>query len=213
MRRTQGIACALTAVLTAASAQATFVHFDFNAISVSAGEAFGGTDHTGSLELSSSAGSALSAIEIDGESQAVTGDLGSLTGEIVLSGGAVAGGWIRFQDETGAEYYALIGDTAGSVNTQAGNGFRIDGLTSDGAFMDLDAGNQFAGVDLFAGEQFFGEPLMLDGSFLLHGFGPGESGFDGLVDLDVYASIDVPSPGPAALAMAAFGISGTRRRR
>ena len=59
MRATYGCVCALSAGLFAASAQATFVHFDINAISVDAGEAFNGESHSGTLELSLGANSSL----------------------------------------------------------------------------------------------------------------------------------------------------------
>ena len=213
MRATYGIACALTAALaTAGAAQATFVHFDLNSIMVDAGENFDGTTHTGTLNLSMSADSILNAIEVDNVSQALSGDVATLDGEIVLVNGQVAGGFISFTADNGEEYLATISGNAGRVNTQAGLGYRIDGLTNSGLLDGLIDGSSFAGANLSADLKEF-DPVNLDGSFLLHGFGPDANGFDGLVDLDVYFEMAVPAPGPAALGFAAAGIAGVRRRR
>lgn len=132
MRATYGCVCALSAGLFAASAQATFVHFDINAISVDAGEAFNGESHSGTLELSLGANSSLNAIEVDGANTAVSEALGSLDGEVILLNGQVIGGFIAFTAQDGSEYIATIGSGAGAVDQQAGRGFRVDGLTHDG---------------------------------------------------------------------------------
>jgi len=210
MVSTHGMACAVATLGLAASAQGTFVHFDLNSISVFAGESFDGVTHTGSLELASDANSSLNAIEIESESQAMSGGLDMLEGRIDLVGGEVVGGFIRFADTAGAAYLASIGDGAGRLNTQAGVGYRVDGLTHDGAFLDLGAGASFAGVSLVDG----GAPaqlIRLDGSFLLHGFGPDAFGADNDVNIDLYAQ--VPAPGPATLALGAAGLTFSRRRR
>ena len=213
MRASHSIACAVAAATLAGSAHATFIHFDINAITVSAGDDFSGLNHTGTLVLASSADSDLTAIELDSVSQSMAGSLGMLEGEIELSSGTVAGGWLRFSDQNGAEYFAVIEATAGSINTQAGLGFRIDGLTDSGVFSDLMNGESFAGVDLFPPSKMLAEEILLDGSFLLHGFGPGQDGFDGTVDIDIYADVPVPAPGPSALVLTAAGLAGSRRRR
>jgi len=210
MGSTQGLACAIAVLTATASAQATFIHFDLNSISVFAGEGFDGETFTGRLELASDGTSSLNAIEIDSESQSMTGGLAGLEGEIDLVGGAVVGGFIRFADTAGAAYLAQIGDDAGRINPQAGNGFRVDGLTQEGAFLNLGDGSSFAGVSLLEA----GSPsqlVLLNGSFLLHGFGPDDLGVDNDVNIDVYA--EVPAPGPATLALAATGLTLTRRRR
>jgi len=213
MRATYGLACALTTAIAAASAQATFIHFDLNAITVSAGEAFDGETHSGTLVLGASAVSSLNAIELDGVSTALSDGLGSMSGEIVLLNGAVLGGYIAFTADDGAEYIATIASGAGAVDTQAGRGFRVDGLTETGVLDNLSLnGTSFAGVDI-SKMLPMGDPVILDGSFLLHGYGPDAGGFDGFVDLDVYADAPVPSPGPAALALTAACLGGTRRRR
>lgn len=212
MRATYGLACALVAGLSAASAQATFIHFDINAISVDAGEAFDGESHSGTLDLSASADSSLNAIELDGVGHALGAGLNALDGEIVLLNGQVIGGYIAFTAGDGAEYLATIGSGAGAVDTQAGRGFRVDGLTHDGLLDNLVGGTSFAGVNV--GKMVpLGEPILLDGSFLLHGYGPNGDGLDGFVDLDVYADAPVPAPGPAALGVCAVALGGTRRRR
>ncbi len=213
MRATYGLACALTAGITAASAQATFIHFDLNAITVSAGEAFNGESHSGTLVLGASAVTSLNAIELDGVSTALSEGLSAMSGEIVLLNGQVLGGFIAFTADDGAEYIATIGGGAGAVDTQAGRGFRVDGLTNNGLLDNLSAnGTSFAGVDI-AKMLPMGDPVILEGSFLLHGYGPNGSGFDGFVDLDVYADAPVPAPGPMALALSAACLGGARRRR
>lgn len=212
MRITHGIACALTAAFATAGAQATFIHFDLNAITVDAGENFDGATHTGTLVLGVGDDSVLSAIEVDSVSQPLSGDMATLVGEIVLVNGQVAGGFISFTADDGAEYIASINGGAGQVNTQAGLGFRIDGLTNSGLLDNLVGGTDFAGANLTSNNKPF-DPTNLAGSFLLHGFGPDANGFDGLVDLDLFIQIPVPAPGSAALAFTAAGIAGVRRRR
>jgi len=211
MRATYGCVCALTAGVLAGSAQATFIHFDINAISVDAGEAFNGESHTGTLDLSMGANSSLNAIDLDGQNTAVSESLGSLDGEVILLNGQVVGGFIAFTAQDGSEYIATIGSGVGAVAHQAGRGFRVDGLTHDGVMDDLVDGTMFAGVDISKMIPF--EPIMLDGSFLLHGFGPNAFGLDPTVDIDIYADAPVPSPGPAALALGAGILGGSRRRR
>ncbi len=213
MRATHGIACALTAALaTAGAAHATFIHFDLNSIMVDAGENFDGTTHTGTLDLSMTVNSVLEAIEVDNVSQSLSGDVATLDGEIVLVNGQVAGGFISFTADNGEEYLATISGNAGQVNTQAGLGYRIDGLTHSGLLDDLIGGFSFAGANLSTNIKTF-DPINLDGSFLLHSYGPDANGLDGLVDIDIYTQIAVPAPGPAALGFAAAGIAGVRRRR
>lgn len=212
MRATYGLACALVAGLAAASAQATFIHFDINTISVDAGEAFDGESHSGTLDLSASANSSLNAIELDGVNHTLSAGLNSLDGEIVLLNGQVIGGFIAFTAGDGAEYIATIGGGAGAVDAQAGRGFRIDGLTQDGLLDNLSGGTSFAGVDVTKMIPL-DDPIQLTGSFLLHGFGPDAGGFDGFVDIDVYADAPVPAPGAATLGLCAAVLGGSRRRR
>lgn len=211
MRCMHGIACALFAGLTATSTQATFVHFDVNAIEATALQGFSGTTHSGIISLSGGPRTVLSSVEVDSINHTHVPTVSSFTGEIVLDHGLVVGGWFRLVAISGETYEALIGDDDGRVNTQAGAGFRIDGLTHAGFFTDLVDGEMFAGVDVNPGFKLSTMPMV--GSFLLHGFSPDAQGFDRLVDLDLYLAPAVPSPGPAALALVGVGLASHRRRR
>jgi hypothetical protein len=207
----QGLACALVAGLVATAANGSFLHFDLNGVGARAGEAFDGATHTGVIELFMPLGAHLNTLERDGVSLATTGSLASLSGEIRLTAGVVTGGFVEFAMDLGEAYAATIVDGSGAVNTQAGAGFRIDGLTEGGGFAGLIGGETFAGATVMDPSKS-GTTLPMDGSFLLHGFGPDASGWDGLVDLDIYAQAIVPAPGAGALAL--FGLAlGNRRKR
>ena len=188
-------------VALAGAAQGQMLQIDLNSLTADAGGSFGGTSHTGTLAFFADANSALVGILIDGVAQTVTGDLGALQGTIELVNGVVVGGGFVIDATDGTQYLASIVGGSGRVNTQAGQGYRIDGLTFAGAFN----GPSFAGVDVSAwsGNQ-------LDGSFLLHGYGPDGNGLDSTVELDSW--VVVPTPASATL-LALGGFLAARRRR
>lgn len=166
--------------------------------------AFGGTTHTGRLSMSHDANSVLAGVLLNGVNQPLFSTLASFSGEILLTGGFVTGGSFSVANVDGTSYTASIVSGIGRVRTQAGQGFRIDGLTFQGLF----SGALFAGVDV---SPFFSvQPLF--GSFLHFAFSPNAAGRDADADIDIFATI--PLPGPAALAGAGLlGLAGVRRRR
>lgn len=182
-----------------------------------ASSAFGGTTHTGSISISHDADSVINSVGIVGGSSFASGangwSISSFTGSILLSAGAVTGGSFSLTVmHTGGEtdsYAASIVSGAGSVNTQAGQGFSIDGLTFVGTFTDGLANGMFAGFDI---TPFLVANGGLTGSFLNFAFNPDAFGFDGESDLDVF--INIPLPTSAGLAVCGLaGLAAVRRRR
>jgi len=172
------------------------------------------TSSTGTIALVDDSNTSLADILKDGASQTLTGTLKDFTGSITLSGGSVTGGSFSVEaydvGSAGSSktYTASIKSSSGSVNTQAGQGFTIDGLTFSGLF----SGTSFAGVDVTPWDS--NEPL--DGSFLEFAFNPSSTtGVDNDADVDLY--VLVPLPVPALLAASLFGVVGGagwwRRRR
>lgn len=194
------------ALSSAASAGITVFQADVNTLSATAGGPFGGTSHTGAVNFTHNASSSLAGLTIAGVPQAFTGVLQSMAGQIQLLNGQVQGGFFDLFLTDGSSMHSTI-DTlgGGQVNTQAGQGFRIDGLSSSVSFANLVGGTHFGGVNV---GQFGPGPW--DGSFLAFAFSPNASGVDDNTDIDLYAA--VPTPGAAAL-MGIAGLSMARRRR
>ena len=207
--RTQSRVVAVLAILAATgSAQAGILQFDLNSLSSQArgpggGNApFNGVNHTGAVVLASTANSTLAEILIDGASQNIAqGQLQSFSGTINLANGMVMGGGISFTLTGGETFTAQIQSGVGQVNTQAGQGFRIDGLLTNVAL----SADPFGGVSV---TPFFNaQPL--EGAFLNFAFSPNANGFDPVTSLDIFVV-----PGPATGAVFALGgVFGLRRRR
>jgi len=146
--------------------------------------------YTGSITMSDDADSELAGILIDGGNQAISGELMSFTGQIDFVNGFVDGGWfdIEVLEDDGTTinvYSAVIDDSEGRINDQAGQGFSIDGLTHTGTFTSA----TFSGVDIT--DWFEDQPL--PGSFLKFQFEPGEAigrGTKGMLQ-DTDTDIDV----------------------
>ena len=83
----------------------------------------------------------------------------------------------------GSTFNAKIQNGFGQVNTQAGQGFRIDGLLTGATFST----DPFAGVSITP--WFSAQPL--DGAFLNFSFNPNANGFDMDTDIDIYL---IPAP-------------------
>ncbi len=166
--------------------------------------AFGGTTHTGRLLLSHDANSVLAGVLLNGMNQTLSSTLASFSGDILFAGGFVSGGSFTVTNVDGSSYSASIVAGIGRIRTQAGQGFRIDGLTFQGLF----SGPLFAGVNV---SPFFSvQPLF--GSFLHFAFSPNAAGRDADADIDIFATI--PLPTSAGLAGAGLlGLAGIRRRR
>lgn len=206
-----GAAVGLSATVMAT----TTVQIDINGLStqsqVAAGgggwsnAAFGGTTHTGRLVLSHDGNSVLAGVSINGQMQPLSSTLASFAGTILLNAGVVSGGSFTATNADGTSYSASIVSGVGRVRTQAGQGFRIDGLTFQGLF----SGPLFAGVNV--GPFFSVQPLF--GSFLHFAFNPNATtGLDSDADIDIFASIPLPTSAPLAGA-GLLGLAGVRRRR
>lgn len=189
------------------SAQAGFqtLQLDINSMVADAGGPFDGTTHTGEVDFSADGTTSLVSISTDGQGQAVTGSLMNLSGSVMLDNGQVTGGDFSVVLDDGASFTASIVNGEGEVDTQAGQGFQINGATFSGEFQNLAGGSMFAGVDvspLVGAEPF-------NGAFIIHSYQP-KDGLDNDVNLDLFQF--VPTPGGAAL----FGLAGlaaARRRR
>jgi len=212
MRSTYALS-AVAVALAAGAANAGVMQLDINGIQVRTGGAFDGVTHTGTLTITKATTGTLLDILVDNQS---TGGapLSDFGGEIELVNGNVVGGFLSATDGDGDTYFATIGDEGGRVNTQAGRGFRIDGLTFSGVFFTNTGerglpGMMFGNVNVAEvfGSRAFDESL--EGSFLLTSFSPDANGIDPRADIDVFI---VPTPGTAALAGLA-GLAVIRRKR
>lgn len=206
MKITNAVAVSVASALVSAGASAGISLFqtDINTLTASSNGPFGGTTHTGVVTFAMNNATTLAAVRFDGVPQAVTPGvaLAGLTGQINLVNGFVQGGSLSILVNDGSSYAATIAGGVGRVNVQAGQGFRIDGLTFSGVFTLVN--NAFAGVVL----PFPAGPW--DGSILLSAFNPNANGVSTRSNLEVYA--DVPTPGGVALVGAA-ALVGLRRRR
>ena len=166
------------------------------------------TTYTGSITMNDGPLSDLAGILCDGVPFAVTGSLNDFTGSIDFVNGQVAGGSFTVEVvETGGEintYSAQIASGIGAINTQAGQGFQIDGLTFAGMF----SSGTFAGVDV--SRWFEAQPL--PGSFLTFQFEPNADGVDTDTDIDIFVVVPLPAGGAIA-SVALIGLAGVRRRR
>ena len=207
-------ATVLAAACGVASAQ-NVLQLDINGMGVQARDsagvasAFGGTSHTGSVQLffvPAITGIAEVALRVPPGpflNQNFNGSLTSLVGTINLVNGFVMGGSLNV-GVNGAgpdpdSYNTLIVPNSGQVKTFVGGGFTIEGLTFNGLFDDASFGNvNVAG---------FGAPL--PGSFLQFNFAPAANGA-GFADVDVF--VVAPAPGTLGL-IAGAGLLAARRRR
>ena len=201
---------AAAACAFAASAQAnSLLQIDLNSLTATASSAGFSTSFTGTISLSHDGDSTLNGIKINGVDQTIGAGfvLSSLTGSITTVGGTVTGGSFSvsvFDGFTTDTYSASITSGSGSINTQAGQGFTIDGLTFSGLF----SSTSFAGVDVTLWDS--NEPL--SGSFLNFAFDPGTGTTDSDADLDVFVVVPLPASGGLCLA-GLLGLAGARRRR
>ena len=196
---------AIVAAIPACFASATSVlQIDVNGLTVDAGGVFGGKTHTGALNITIDANSTLNAIKINGGDVGFAGTITNFMGVINLDNGAVTGGSL-FVEVNGVDTYsALISGAEGAVNSQAGQGFMIDGLTFQGFF----SGPTFAGVDVSS--WFTSQPLI--GSFLQFAFSPNASGVDTDTDIDIFILVPLPT-GAGLAATGLLGLAAIRRRR
>ena len=219
------IGAATAAILTAGTAASadTVLHMDINSVRAQAmtpggiGSAFGGLNHTGSVDFSFDATSSImAAIDIqDGNNNPINqnfnGSLVNFTGTINLSSGMVTGGNLAVSINGGDSYTADITPGVGAVSNYVGGGFKIEGLTFNGHFTDANFGN--VNVTPWFNAQSLGGLL---GSFLQFNFTPDENGFS-FADIDLFVNAQVvplPPAGWAGLAtMAGVMVAGYIRRR
>lgn len=201
------LGCALAATAVASSADAAMIMtLDINsASSTFVGEGAFGVDATGTVTITEDADTTLVGVGVDGVWSVPTSALESLMGTIELVNGVVVGGSFQVTLMDGSIYSAVVTNSSGDANTQAGQGFQTDGLTNTGMFSSLPA-NSFAGIDVTE----FSLPGGVIGSFLHFAFSPNAQGVDVGSDLELYIT-SIPAPGAGALL--AFGLFATRRRR
>ncbi|MBL8764900.1 MAG: hypothetical protein JNM07_11585 [Phycisphaerae bacterium] len=172
------------------------------------------TTFTGTVNVTDDANARIAGLILNGLDQGV-GPISSANFDFLLTitlvNGGVTGGSISVatMDNT---YSASILPGSGTIKTQAGQGFQIDGLTFNGNFTGMglagSPGNTtVVGVDISA--FMVGYPLV--GSFLNFAFSPNSSGTDANADVDLY--VQVPLPGAACLGLVGMGIVAGRRRR
>lgn len=198
-------AAAVLGASGAASAVPLELFIDINTLTATwagaGGQAFS-LNATGTLTLADNATpSTLAGVRIDGVAQTVTSTLSSFSGTITLLNGVVTGGSFSTTNADATSYGASVRANSGSVSTQAGQGFSIDGLTFNGLFGSA----SYAGVNV--SPWFNTQPD--NGSFLNFAFNGNNT--DNNVDVDLY--VLVPMPAAAGLGLAGLAGLGIRRRR
>jgi len=206
--RTCCAAATFAAGATAATA-GTLLQLDINTIqaqsldTLGGAGAFGGVSHTGAIRLTAGPASTLTDVLLNGASQNVApNQLTTFVAMINLVNGQVSGGQFDISLVGGETFSASVVNGVGQVNTQAGEGFRIDGLLTTAVFSDP----IFGGVDI--SPWFSGQPL--DGAFINFAFNPNASGFDGNTNVDIFLVPGAPAASTLALGLAGF--AGRRRR-
>lgn len=208
-------------LLAASASAAPVLQLDVNTIRIqtqnAAGQntAFGGLSHTGSVNFSMGANTILNGVFIQavqggGFSNAnFVGSLSNFVGTINLNNGQVTGGSLAVHINGNTDSYTCqIVPNVGAVSTFVGGGFKVEGLTFQGAFSDPLFGN--VNVAAWAGANLLG-------SFLQFNFDPNASG-GGFADMDIFVDSSViPLPPAAWMGLATLaGIAGVgylRRRR
>jgi hypothetical protein len=206
------LAVGTTMCLAAGAATAATIQIDVNGLRVATnGGGMFSTTHTGALNMTNDANATFNGFKINGVDQGVSAAwvLSNFVGTMNLSNGVVTGGTFEVSVTNASvvnTYSASFVNGAGSVNTQAGQGFTIDDLTFNGMF----SGSTFAGVDINAWTG-----ANLNGSMLLFGFRPGANGVDNDTDIDIYvdSATVIPLPAGAGLSLAGLAAIGCLRRR
>ncbi|MGP1309402.1 MAG: hypothetical protein ACTS27_04315 [Phycisphaerales bacterium] len=203
-------------MFAAGAAPAGMMQIDFSNVrmAVQGGAPFTGTDFTGTLSFGvPETDNATADVLLDGETVSVIGVLLAI-GEINFVDGEIVDGFFGVAEDTTFNIYITDIAPGGGINTQAGQGFSIDGLTLGGQFGNkgtgpAEPGFTFGGVDVFAAFGARAADETLEGSFFITSFNPDENGLDNRVGLDVFI---LPTPGTAALAGLA-GLAFLRRKR
>ncbi|MBL9030768.1 MAG: hypothetical protein JNM80_03565 [Phycisphaerae bacterium] len=206
-----------------AMAQTRVAQFDINNLKFQARDnagapvPFGGVSHTGSITMADDVGitELLSVAMQTGGGPFVpdplfNGILTSASVTINLLNGMVTGGALSFDvnlgPANGGDRYSAVIGAGGFVSPFVGGGFKIEALSTTGAFSDPN----FAGVaipDFFSAQS---TPPFLLGAFLAFKVNPDGSG-SGYNDMDVFVQ-NIPTPGSLGL-LALSGVLATRRKR
>jgi hypothetical protein len=211
-----------TVLLAAAAATATpTLQLDVNGFQIQAVDgagastAFGGLTHTGALKFSFTQNvtelQAVLAQTVPAGpfvNQGFSGTLANFSGQVNLVNGQVTGGSIVVSVNGGADTYQTnIMSWSGQVASYVGGGYKIEGLTSGGAFSD----SMFGNVDVSPWFAVQGGGGLL-GSFLEFNFDPDAQGA-GYSDMDLFVEV-VPLPPAVLTGMATLGgIVAVRRIR
>jgi hypothetical protein len=213
------IAVAGIAAVSSWATAAPLLQFDlngFNTQSTDAGGravAFGGTSHTGRINLSKGTGNlaGLYSLNSIGGTQNNLGlatntfSLSSFTGDINLTNGRVGGGNITVRLSNGDSFTTQIAAGTGSVTRFIGGGFIVQALTTRGFFND----NRFGNVDV---SRWFNNQGNngLAGSMIQFRFLPNGSGFS-TADMDLFVDA-VPLPPAAWAGLGTLALVGAYRR-
>lgn len=200
--------CVVAGALTT-GAHASFIPYelqiDVNGLTIDAGGAFNANTHTGSLVISSSGSSSLTAIVIDGNVQGVSATLSGFSGLVNMNAGVITGGSFSVLLSDGSSYSASLDPTFATIFLAGTNEYIGDGDTAGGVFANLGPGSSLGGVDVSpwdgAGAQGF---------FFFAGYTPNAGGFSAGVDLNLW--VIVPTPGSGLLTACAVALCLRRRR-
>lgn len=220
---TLGAAVAVAGLALPAMAQTRVAQFDINNLKFQARNGagapipFGGVNHTGALTMTADVGiTDLLTVSIQtGGGPYVpdplfSGLLTSASISINLLNGMVTGGTLSFDvnlgPANGGDRYSAVIGAGGFVTPFVGGGFKVEALSTTGAFSDAN----FAGVpipDFFSAQS---TPPFLLGSFLAFKINPDGNG-SGYSDMDVFVQ-NIPTPGSLGL-LALSGVLVSRRKR
>lgn len=145
------------------------------------GPGFGGMNHSGRIEFTSSATTRLGSIHIDGlpPPPALVQVPLTVSGEVQLVEGEAIGGHLSVLSTEGALVEMEFG-TGGHVRFQAGQGYSIEvGEIVDASF----TGDSLGGLDISG----LAQSMALDGEWLLTAYGPNVMGFD--TDTNIHLTI------------------------
>lgn len=198
------LAAAAGVALSSAASAVIECAIDINSLTASfVGTGPFGLNATGAIHLSNDGNSTLNGVAFDGQSQAISATLSSFVGTINLVNGFVTGGDLHIVNSDASTYDCLISGLTGQVTVQAGQGFKIDGLTYNGLF----GSSNFAGANVLP--WFLVQPDK--GNFLTFKFAPDADGRD--TDADIDLAVTIPLPHAAGLGVAGLMGLAARRRR
>lgn len=221
MKIGMGIALAAIGLSGSMAAADSTLQFDINAFAFQVRDGMGnnspfaGLNHTGSVNFAAGANTQLDLATRIGDGnpfidQGFSGSVSGFSGSIQLVNGVVSGGSLNLQVNGGADSYAAsIVAGSGDVDTFAGGGFTIDGLTFAGTLSDALFGNVDVSTWFNSGNG------ALTGSYLQFNFNPNAVTGAGFADMDAFVTVPLPTAGLAGMSGLAglMGVGALRRRR